>query len=79
MLNESVLIIAGLVSLSTIIGLFVKLTWWLSKEFSAVRKLIHENGEKRDARITRLEYWAVLQRSGFQPSADPLEFNGKSN
>lgn len=75
-----ILVLSGIGSMLTIVGLFVRLTWWLSKEFSAVRKLIHERVEaieddalpKRDERILRLEYWAV--QKGFQPGIKP--FNG---
>lgn len=61
-------------SLLTIIGLFVRLTWFLGKEFSSIRKIMFEELEERDNRIVRLEYWAVTH--GFQPGVNPMEFRG---
>lgn len=71
-----VLIAAGVVPALTCLGVAIKMTWWLSGQFSAQRKLVHEMHDAANRRILRLEYWAVLQRNGFQPSADSINGNG---
>lgn len=76
-LSELVLIAGGIVSLTTIIGLFIRLTWWLAGQFSAQRKLSYKLHQENNIRFTRLELWA--NKRGFQPGIDPYDFNGSGH
>lgn len=75
--GDVILIVSGLVSLLTIIGLFVRLTWFLSEEFKKQRQLMWDIQRGLHDRILRLEFWAVRHGSGtFQPGAEPVELTG---
>lgn len=65
---------SGLASIATIIFMFVRLTWWLSNQFSEQRQLSYRLHRENNQRFLRLELWA--NRRGFQPAIDPLDFNG---
>ncbi len=73
-ISDVILIAGGAGSLATIIILFVRLTWWLSKQFTEMRKLAYKLHEENNQRFFRLEMWA--NRRGFQPAIDPFEFDG---
>jgi hypothetical protein len=76
--SDLILIVSGAVSLCTIIGLFVRLTWFLSEEFKKQRKLMYEIQNGLHTRILRLEFWAVRFGKGtFQPGAEPVELSGE--
>lgn len=72
--SVTILIVSGAVSLLTIIGLFVRLTWFLSEEFKKQRLLMYDIQKGLHNRILRLEFWAVRHGNGtFQPGAEPVE------
>lgn len=71
-----VLLAAGVVPALTVVGVAVRMTWWLSRQFSELRKVTYSLDAKHDRRILRLEYWAVKQKNGFQPG---LEVPGSAN
>lgn len=75
--SDLILLASGFVSLSTIVGLFIKLTWWLSNQFSQQRELSYKLHKENNVRFTRLELWA--NKRGFQPGIDPYDFNGGSD
>lgn len=74
--GDVILIASGLVSLLTIIGLFVRLTWFLSEEFKKQRQLMYAIQDGLHNRVLRLEFWAVRHGNGtFQPGAEPVELS----
>jgi hypothetical protein len=76
--SDIILIASGAVSLFTIIGLFVRLTWFISEHFAKQRKLMYEIQNGLHTRILRLEFWAVRFGNGtFQPGAEPIELGGE--
>lgn len=76
---EWILIAGGVVSLLTVVGGFVRMTWWLSVQFSEQRKVMYRLHAENNRRVTRLEYWAVMQRNGFQPGTDLVSMGLNGN
>lgn len=66
--SDMVLIASGIGSMGTITILFIRLTWWLSKQFSAQRDLLYKLHRENGQRVLRLEMWA--NRHGYQPAGD---------
>lgn len=72
-------LLAILVSVVTLLGGVVRLTWLVSERLKKINETLAEELKERDKRILRLEFWAVLQRNGFQPGMDVDDMHGVGN
>lgn len=75
--SDFVLIFTALGGLVAFIAVAMVFSWraktYLDEKFSEHRRFVYTQLQVRDRAILRLEFWAVAQKNGYQPGAEPRD------